>query len=153
MRDRNMAERLRKGLENARRSYERPGDSYFWPEVPDAQAKMVHWLSGIVHEPRWPIEGRKAAFGLLQRLAGEVEALHPTARDALQAVAVEALAAGPPKLTGRPSTAWKDRVIVDMFRSLRRQGYRRPQAVGWLAQAAELSKGQVRDVLRAARVG
>ena len=143
--------RLCKGLEHARRAYEHPEDSYFWPDDPDLQVEMVHWLSGIVHETRWPIAGRAAAYTQLQRLAGEVETLHPTVREALQAVVMEAFAAGQPKLTGRPSTAWRNNAIVDMFRSLMRQGgYRRHEAIAFLAKAAGLSKGSVRDVLRAA---
>ena len=153
MPDRNMAERLREGLEIARRSYERPGDSFFFPDDPDQQAWMIRWLSEMAPEPRWPIAGRKAAYGLLQRLAAERETLHPTARDALKAVAEEALATGgPPKATGRPSTAWRDKAIVDMFGSLKRQGYQRHVAVGLLAQAADIDKDTLRGVLRTAGI-
>ena len=152
MRDRNMAERLREGLEIARRSYERPGDSFFWPDDPDQQAWMIRWLSEMAHEPRWPIAGRQAAYGLLERLACKRETLHPTARDALAAVALEALAVGPPKLIGRPSTAWRDKAIVDMFRSRKRQGYQRHVAVGLLAQAADIDKDTLRGVLRTAGI-
>ena len=144
--------RLRKGLEIARRAYEHPEDSYFWPDDPDLQADMIRWLSGIVREHRWPIAGRQAAYTQLQRLAGEVETLHLTARKALEAAAVEALASGPPKLTGRPSTAWRDKAIVDMFRTLRRQGFQRHVAVALLAKAAAIDKDTLRGVLRAAGI-
>ena len=149
MDERNVVERFREGLETAHRNYENPGDSFFWPDDPNAQADMIHWLSGIVHEPRWPIEGREAAYGLLQRLADEAGELHPTSRRALEAAAVEALASGPPKLAGRPSAAWRDKAIVEMYRSLRRQDCPRPQAVALLSQAVKLDKSQVRNIIRA----
>ena len=114
---------------------------------------MIRWLSGSGHEPRWPIRGREAAYDLLQRLAAKRETLHPTARDALKAVAEEALAAGSPrKATGRPSTAWRDKAIVDMFRTLKRVGYQRHVAVGLLAQAADVDKDTLRGVLRTAGI-
>ena len=153
MPDRNMAERLREGLDIARRSYERPGDSFFWPDDPDQQAWMIRWLSGIVHESRWPTRGREAAYHQLIRLAAERETLKPAAREALRTAAEEALAAGaPPKATGRPSTAWRDKAIVDMFGSLKRQGYQRHVAVGLLAQAADIDKDTSRGVLRTAGI-
>ena len=148
----NIVERLRKGLDNAQRAYEHPENSYFWPDDPNQQARMIQWLSGIVHETRWPIAGRETAYTQLRRLAGERVTLHPVAREALQAAAEELLASGPPKRAGRPSTAWRDKAISDMFRSLRRQGYQRHVAVGLLAQAADIDKDTLRGVLRAADI-
>ena len=152
MAERNIVERLRAGLETAQRTYEQPERSFFWPDDPDGQAEIIRWFSGIVHEPRWPIQGRKAAYTLLQQLAGEVETFHPTARKALEAAAVEVLATGPPKMSGRPSAAWRDKAIVDMYRSLRRKDYQRHVAVGLLAQAADIDKDTLRGVLRAAGI-
>ena len=147
-----MPERLREGLEIARRNYERVDETYFWPDDPDQQAWMIRWLSEIAHEPGWPIGGRKAAYSILQRLADERDTLHPIARVVLRSVAEQALAAGPPKPDGRPSTAWRDKALIDMYRPLRRQGCQRHEAVAWLAKAAGIGKDRVRGILRAAGV-